>query len=85
MAESRNWKESVGRETERLNRHEVLAYFDPNAVRIRFRQALERSRQQGASEKVLIYAPPRVSLIAQAADGLHQTPKLTHFSSHSQA
>ena len=51
VAESRKWKESVGRETEGMTRGEVLAYFDPTAVRRRFQQALERSRRQEPSEK----------------------------------
>jgi hypothetical protein len=51
VAESRKWKESVGRATEGMTREEVLAYFDPKAVHHRFQQALERSRQQQASER----------------------------------
>ena len=46
VAESRKWKESVGRATEGMTREEVLAYFDREAVRQRFQQALERSRLQ---------------------------------------
>jgi len=49
VAESRKWKESVARETEGMTREEVLAYFDREAVDRRFKQALERSRQQQAS------------------------------------
>ena len=44
VAESRKWKETVGRETEGMTREEVLAYFDREAVRRRFQQALERSQ-----------------------------------------
>ena len=51
VAESRKWKESVGRETEGMTREEVLAYFDREAVRRRFQEALERARQQEASRK----------------------------------
>ena len=46
VAESRKWKESVGRATEGMTREEVLAYFDREAVRRRFQQAMERSRKQ---------------------------------------
>jgi hypothetical protein len=48
VGESRKWKESVARETEGMNRQKVLAYFDREAVRHRFQQAMERSRQQEA-------------------------------------
>jgi hypothetical protein len=51
VAESRKWKESVARETEGMRREEVLAYFDREAVRQRFQQALERARQQEGSAK----------------------------------
>ena len=51
VAESRQWKESVARETEGMTREEVLAYFDPKNVRRRFQQALERARHQGPSAK----------------------------------
>jgi hypothetical protein len=51
VAESRKWKESVGRATEGMTREEVLAYFDREAVRQRFQQALERSHQQEVSAK----------------------------------
>jgi hypothetical protein len=51
VAESRKWKESVGRETAGMTREEVLAYFAPEAVRRRFQQALERSRRQEPSAK----------------------------------
>ena len=51
VAESRKWKESVGRQTEGMTREEVLAYFDTKAVRHRFQQALERSRRQEPSAK----------------------------------
>jgi hypothetical protein len=51
VAESRKWKESVVRETEGMTREEVLAYFDRDAVRRRFQEALEHSRQQDASPK----------------------------------
>ena len=49
VAESRKWKESVGRETEDMTHEEVLAYFAPEAVHERFHQALERARQKQAS------------------------------------
>ena len=51
VAESRKWKESVGRATEGMTRDEVLAYFDPEAVHRRFQEALERARQQETSPK----------------------------------
>ena len=51
VAESRKWKESVGRATEGMTREEVVAYFDRQAVRRRFQEALERARQQAASPK----------------------------------
>jgi hypothetical protein len=51
VAESRKWKESVGRETEGMTREEVLAYFDPEAVHRRFQEALERARKREASSK----------------------------------
>jgi len=51
VVESRKWKESVARATEGMTREEVLAYFDHEAVRSRFQQALERSRQQEASAR----------------------------------
>ena len=44
VAESRKWKEAAARETEGMTREEVLAYFAPEAVHRRFRQALDRSR-----------------------------------------
>ncbi len=45
VAESRKWKESVARATEGMSREEILAYFDREAVRRRFQEALERARQ----------------------------------------
>jgi hypothetical protein len=51
VAESRKWKESVGRETEGMTREEVLAYFDREAVHRRFQEALERAREREASSK----------------------------------
>lgn len=48
VAESRKWKEAVGRETEGMTRDEVVAYFDRDAVHGRFLSALERSGQQEA-------------------------------------
>jgi hypothetical protein len=51
VAESRKWKESVGRATEGMTREEVLAYFDRQAVHRRFQEALERAGQQEASAK----------------------------------
>jgi hypothetical protein len=42
VAESRKWKEAVARETAGMTRAQVLAFFDSNAVRQRFQQALER-------------------------------------------
>ena len=51
VAESRKWKESVGRATEGMNREEVLAYFDREAVHRRFQEALERAREREASSK----------------------------------
>jgi hypothetical protein len=51
VAESRKWKESVGRETEGMTREEVLAYFDRAAVHRRFQEALERAREREASSK----------------------------------
>jgi hypothetical protein len=44
VAESRKWKESTARETDGMTRDEVLAYFDRDAVRQRFQQALKRAR-----------------------------------------
>ena len=51
VAESRKWKESVGRATEGMTREEVLAYFNREAVNRRFQEALERARRQEASPK----------------------------------
>ncbi len=51
VAESRKWKESVGRATEGMTREEVLAYFDREAVHRRFQEALERAREREASPK----------------------------------
>jgi hypothetical protein len=51
VAESRKWKESVGRATEGMTREEVLAYFDREAVHRRFQEALERAREREASSK----------------------------------
>jgi hypothetical protein len=51
VAESRKWKESVGRQTQGMTREEVLAYFDREAVHRRFQEALERSREREASKK----------------------------------
>ena len=48
VAESRKWKESTAHETQGMTRGQVLAYFDREAVRRRFQQALERPRQQQA-------------------------------------
>jgi hypothetical protein len=45
VAESRKWKESVGREAEGMTREEVLAYFDREVVHRRFQEALERARE----------------------------------------
>jgi hypothetical protein len=46
VAESRKWKESTAQETEGMTREEVLAFFDREAVRRRFQQALEHSRHE---------------------------------------
>jgi hypothetical protein len=51
VGESRKWKESVARETEGMARKEVMAYFDREAVRRRFQQALECSLKQEATSK----------------------------------
>ena len=48
VAESRKWKESVGRASEGMSREQVVAYFDRDAVSRRFQSALERSGQQEA-------------------------------------
>ena len=46
VAESRKWKESTAHETQGMSHSQVLAYFDREAVRRRFQQALERSHKQ---------------------------------------
>jgi hypothetical protein len=43
VVESRKWKEAVARETAGMTREQVLAFFDRDAVRQRFQQALERA------------------------------------------
>ncbi len=45
VAESRKWKEAVAKETEGMTREEMLAYFDPAAVRRRFEAALGRAER----------------------------------------
>jgi hypothetical protein len=49
VIESRKWKEAVARETTGMTREQVLAYFDRDAVRRRFQEALTRARQKTAS------------------------------------
>ena len=51
VAESRKWKESVGRDTEGMTREEVLAYFDREVVHRRFHEALARAREQETSAR----------------------------------
>jgi hypothetical protein len=46
VAESRKWKESTAHETQGMTREQILAYFDREAVRRRFQQALERSHHR---------------------------------------
>jgi hypothetical protein len=46
VAESRKWKEAVARETAGMTREQVLAFFDRDAVRQRFQQALKRASTQ---------------------------------------
>jgi len=48
VAESRKWKEAVARETAGMSREQVLTYFDRDAVRQRFQQALNRANAQRA-------------------------------------
>jgi hypothetical protein len=43
VTSSRLWKEAVARDTEKLSRAEVLAYFDREAVRQRFQKSLSRA------------------------------------------
>jgi len=57
VAESRKWKESVGRATEGMTREEVLAYFDRGAVHRRFQEALERSKASSAAQPGTKSAP----------------------------
>jgi hypothetical protein len=45
VAESCKWKEAVARKTEGMTRQEVLAYFDPEAVRQRFQESLARAKK----------------------------------------
>jgi hypothetical protein len=46
VAESRKWKEAVARETEGMTCEQVVAYFDRDAVRRRFQNALKCSDRQ---------------------------------------
>ena len=46
VAESRKWEEAVARETEGMSRDQVVAYFDPDAVKRRFQIALERGSKE---------------------------------------
>jgi hypothetical protein len=46
VAESRKWKEAVARETAGMTREQLLAFFDRDAVRQRFQQALKRASKQ---------------------------------------
>ena len=49
VIESRKWKEAVARETAGMTREQVFAYFDRDAVRRRFQEALARARQKTSS------------------------------------
>jgi hypothetical protein len=46
VAESRKGKEAVARETAGMTREQLLAFFDRDAVRQRFQQALKRASKQ---------------------------------------
>jgi len=52
VAESRKWKEAVAKATEGMTTEEVMAYFDPVAVRRRFKAALRQAeKRHGAGKK----------------------------------
>jgi len=50
VAESRKWKEAVGKKIEGMTPEEIVAYFDRAAVRRRFEEALRRAEQAGKGE-----------------------------------
>ena len=45
VAESREWKEAVAKETEGLTTEQTIAYFGRAVVRRRFEEALRRAEQ----------------------------------------
>jgi hypothetical protein len=47
VAESRQWKEAVAKETAGMTPEQTIAYFDRAAVRRRFDAALRRAEQAG--------------------------------------
>lgn len=49
VAESRNWKEAVAKETEGMTVEQTIAYFDRAAVRRRFDAALRKAEQTDKS------------------------------------
>jgi len=50
VAESRKWKETVGKRIAGMTAEERLAYFDRAAVRRRFGEALRRAEQAGKAQ-----------------------------------
>ena len=50
VAESRKWKEAVGKKIEGMTPEEIVAYFDRAAVRRRFDEALRRAEQAGKAK-----------------------------------
>jgi hypothetical protein len=45
VAESRKWKEAIGKKIEGMTPEEIVAYFDRAAVHRRFEEALRRAEQ----------------------------------------
>jgi hypothetical protein len=50
VAESRKWKEAVGKKIEGMTAEEIGAYFDRAAVCRRFNEALRRAEQAGKAK-----------------------------------
>jgi hypothetical protein len=50
VAESRKWKEAVGKRIEGMTPEEIVAYFDRAAVRRRFEEARRRAEQAGEAK-----------------------------------
>jgi hypothetical protein len=49
VAESRKWKEAVAKETKGMTPEQTTAYFERQAVRKRFEEALRRAEETGPS------------------------------------